>query len=106
MTTGPSERMLPADIDHEAAFSLRTVAREAVHLRERAVELHAVVVDIVPDRAHYLRDTALFEFKELNRVCLRRTARVLNASVHADGEGECESAVILFGIHNPVALAA
>lgn len=107
MTTGHSERMLLANMDYEAALSFRAVAQESVKLHERAVELHEAVGDAVPPHAQRLLETARFELKELNRVCLRHAACVLDSALHAEGQdSEWESAVILFDIQNPVVLAA
>lgn len=107
MDMGHTERMLMADNDPQAALEFRAVAEAEMDLRQRAVELYEVVGDPVPDRAREMLAKATLELKQLNRVVLRHAARRMDNAKRAEGvDSEMESAVIMFDIENPVALAA
>lgn len=107
MDMGHLERMLLADTDPQAALEFRAVAEEEMNLRQRAVELYEAVGDPVPDRARETLAKATLELKELNRVVLLHAARRLDAAKRSEGvDSEMESAVMMFDIENPLALAA
>lgn len=107
MSMGHVERLLLADTDYQAALGFRDVAEEVVKLREQQRELYTAVGSEVPLVVSKAVADAQREYKLLNRICLRHAARVLDASLHAEGKmSEMESAVILFDITHPVVEAA
>lgn len=103
MSKGHVERLLLAENDYAAALSFRAVAEEAMKLRERAVELYEAVDGDVPTAAEAALESAHSEYNQLNRICLRLSARRFDASLRAEGlTSDWESATILWDIKHPV----
>lgn len=106
MSKGHVERLLLADLDYEAARAFRSIAEELVRLRERAVELYTAVDSEPPAAAVMALQSARFECKQLDRVCLRHAARELDTALRSEGlDSDMESATILWDISNPLLAA-
>jgi hypothetical protein len=103
MTDGHIQRLLLAESDFDAAQAFRAVAEEALKLYAEALESDPATGIDRTSPAYRAWAKCKRELKELNRVCLRHTARRLDAAMRADGkESEMESQVMLFDITHPV----
>lgn len=104
MSTAHREQLLLAGKDFEIAKQFRSVAEAKLKLRQEAADLYVVTDMPVPPYTGEALSRAKREFTELNRICLRHAARLLDISHRAEGrESDMESAVMLFDIRTPAA---
>lgn len=92
-----------ADGDAEEATRYREVAEAVVELRQRAVdECFDGAAEVRQDAFEKLSE-ARRELKELNRICLRHSAKTLDAQRRAAGQtSDIESEAIFYDITNPI----